>query len=196
MELEDVKNKLSKLQYDYFIEFQEQIDLPLYFVGSIARSDYVKDKSDLDIEVFSDKILSTKLKIENLLNYDNKNKKLKIMTFNINGEPISGYKYFYEDSKRGIKFDLMLYNNECKDIQLYYRKIEYNLPFTYIVLMNIIKFLYYDLHILSKKQYSNIKSYFWSFYIPQKSTAYFYDETDYKQIYNNSYPNIKYLVKL
>ena len=58
MELEDVKNKLSKLQYDYFIEFQEQIDLPLYFVGSIARSDYVKDKSDLDIEVFSDKILS------------------------------------------------------------------------------------------------------------------------------------------
>ena len=77
MELEEVKNKLNKTQYNYFLQLKEQINLPLYFFGSITRGDYIKDKSDLDVEIFTDNFDSILLQIENLLDY----KKKKILYY-------------------------------------------------------------------------------------------------------------------
>ena len=68
MELEQIQHNLNEYTYTFFRELIEQIELPLFFIGSIARNDYIKDKSDLDIEVFSDNIVSTKTKIEYLFN--------------------------------------------------------------------------------------------------------------------------------
>ena len=81
MELHEIKDKLNENQYEYFLELQTQIDTPLYFIGSITRSDYIKDKSDIDIEVFTDNILSTKLKVDYLFNYYEKNIENKINLF-------------------------------------------------------------------------------------------------------------------
>jgi hypothetical protein len=35
MELEQIKNKLTKYQYEHFLELKEFLDLPLYFMITI-----------------------------------------------------------------------------------------------------------------------------------------------------------------
>jgi len=194
MELEDIKNKLTKNQYIYFFGLKELIDLPIYFIGSIARTDYIPDKSDLDIEIFSDNILSTKLKIEHLFNYQYK--KLKFIIFYINDKPVSGYKYYFEDHTRGIKFDFSVYNIECKDILLQHRKKEIYLPFTYSVFFYMLKYLYYNLNIINKNIYSKLKQQFWQFYNPEKSISFYLNNKEYGEFYNKSLPNVEYLINL
>ena len=51
MELEQIKDKLNKKEYDYFTRLSKYLELPLYFIGSVGRSDYIKGKSDFDIEL-------------------------------------------------------------------------------------------------------------------------------------------------
>lgn len=194
MELENIKDKLNKIQYNYFLGLKDLIDLPIYFIGSIARSDYIPDKSDLDIEIFSNNILSTKLKIEYLFNYQYK--KLKFIIFYINDKPFSGYKYYFDDKIRDIKFDFTVYNIECKDILLQHRKKEINLPFTYSLLFYILKNLYYNLYIINKKIYTKLKQQFWQFYNPEKSISFYLNNAEYSEFYNNALPNITYLINL
>ena len=95
MELEEVKDKLGKNQYNYFLQIKEQIDLPLYFLGSITRCDYIKGKSDLDIEVFTDNFDSTILKMEYLFDYYQRKRTRNFIVFKINNIHISGYKYYF-----------------------------------------------------------------------------------------------------
>ena len=110
MELEEVKDKLGKNQYNYFLQIKEQIDLPLYFLGSITRCDYIKGKSDLDIEVFTDNFDSTILKMEYLFDYYQRKRTRNFIVFKVNNIPISGYKYYFKDKQRNIGFDFTIYN--------------------------------------------------------------------------------------
>lgn len=194
MELEDIKTKLNNAQYSYFLWLKEQIELPIYFIGSITRKDYIPNKSDLDIEIYSNNILSTKFKIDYLLN--SQNKKKKIIIFYINNNPISGYKYYFKDETIGVNFDFSVYNSECKDIMLHHRQIEKNLPVTFLIYFYIIKFLYYNLNIINKNIYSKLKQNFWKFYNPEKTISIYLNKTEYDEFYNNSLPNVKYLINL
>ena len=194
MELHEIKHNLNKNQYEYFSELQTQIDTPLYFIGSITRSDYIKDKSDIDIEVFTDNILSTKLKVEYLFNYYEKNIENKIIVFDINNVSFSGYKYFFRNNKKDVQFDFTLYKTECKKNLLYHRNIETNLPLSISMYLFIIKFLYYRLHIINKNTFSFLKKCLWKFYNPDKSISVNYSESEYKDFYNKAHPNIKYMI--
>ena len=194
MELHEIKDKLNENQYEYFLELQTQIDTPLYFIGSITRSDYIKDKSDIDIEVFTDNILSTKLKVDYLFNYYEKNIENKIIVFDINNVSFSGYKYFFRNKKKDVQFDFTLYKTECKKNLLYHRNIETNIPLSISIYLIIIKFLYYRLQIINKNTVSFLKKFLWKFYNPDKSISVNYSESEYKDCYNKAYPNIKYMI--
>ena len=146
MELEEVKDKLSENQYDYFVQLKEQIDLPLYFIGSITRCDYIKDKSDLDIEVFTDNINSTVLKIEYLFDYYQRKTNRKFIVFEISNIPISGYKYYFKDKQLDVRFDFTIYNKACQNTVLYHRSIEKNILF-------IKSFFSYDKNIILPFKY-------------------------------------------
>ena len=93
MELNEIKDKLSNDQYLYFLELQEKLDLPLFFMGSITRSDYIKGKSDLDIEIFADNVASTKEKLNYLFNYYETQEENMVIIFKIKDVPFSAYKY-------------------------------------------------------------------------------------------------------
>ena len=192
MELEEVKNKLNKTQYNYFLQLKEQINLPLYFFGSITRGDYIKDKSDLDVEIFTDNFDSILLQIENLLDYK---KKRYYIIFEINNIPFSGYKYYFEDTKLNICFDFTIYNTACKTIILQHRNIEKNIPYLLVVFLIIIKTLYYHLDIINKNTYSYIKKHYWILYNPEKSVAYTLNKDKYIKYYNNQ-SNKKFLIKI
>ena len=195
MELEEVKDKLGKNQYNYFLQIKEQIDLPLYFLGSITRCDYIKGKSDLDIEVFTDNFDSTILKMEYLFDYYQRKRTRNFIVFKINNIPISGYKYYFKDKQRNICFDFTIYNKSSKNIVLHHRIIEKNLPYLLSLFLVMIKILYYHLSIINNSIYSYIKKYFWKLYNPEKSISNTLSEVEYIQYYNTQ-PNKEFLIKV
>jgi hypothetical protein len=182
MELNKIKEKLSKEQYSYFSELQEKIGLPLFFMGSITRSDYIKGKSDLDIEIFSDNVTSTKEKLNYLFNYYEGQKENTIIIVKIKDVPFSGYKYKVNDSE--IEFDLTLYKKESQKTILYYRIREINIPFTISAFLIIIKFLHYRLNIINERNYYLIKKSVWELYNSEKVFFKLLNEREYKKYYN------------
>jgi len=194
MELEQVKDKLNEVQYNFFLELEKQLDLPLYFIGSISRNDYLKDKSDLDVEIFTDNIFSTKLKLDHLFNIGNFN--TKYIVFEINDTPFSGYKYFFKNKQKDIKFDLSVYKKESQQILLDNRNLELNITFINGIILYIIKVFYYYLHIISKNMYIDFKKIFWKIINPEKSIASILNETEYNDYYNKIHPNVNHLINI
>ena len=191
MELNKIKEKLSTEQYLYFLELQEKIDLPLYFMGSITRSDYIKGKSDLDIEVFTDNIASTKEKLNYLFNYYETQEENIAIIVKIKDVPFSGYKY--KVNQDGIQFDLTLYKKVSQKTILYYRTREINVPFTISAFLIIIKFFHYHLNILNDRNYYLIKKSVWELYNSEKVFFKLLNEKEYKK-YCNSESQTKHLV--
>ncbi len=195
MELEEVKDKLTKTQYNYFLQLKEQIDLPLYFLGSITRCDYIKGKSDLDIEVFTDNFNSTVLKMEYLFDYYQRKTERNFIVFEINNIPISGYKYYFKDKNRDVSFDFTIYNKACQKLVLHHRIIEKNIPYLLSIFLVMIKILYYHLNIINNSIYSYIKKYFWRLYNPAKSISNTLSQSEYITYYNTQ-TNKDFLIKL
>lgn len=191
MELNKIEQKLDKKEYDFFYRFQQQLELPLYFIGSINRSDFMKGKSDLDIEVFSENVTSTKYQIEYLFDYYKK-KDPKYIVFKIHGTPISGYKYYLKNT--GIFFDFTIYKKESQEIVLHQRKIENDIPLVLIIFLIVIKYLYYYLYIINSTQYSFIKKKFWSLYNIEKTVSTTYDTEGYSHYVHSETGDKSYLL--
>lgn len=191
MELEQIQHNLNEYTYTFFRDLREQIELPLFFIGSIARNDFIDGKSDLDIEVFSDNVVSTKTKLDYL--FDCYQKDDRYLTYSIENNPISGYKYYYNNKEKALLFDFTLYKKECQKLILYYRDIEINIPINLSVILIIIKYLHYYFNIIDKPTYSMIKKKFWRLYINKKTGSTTMREDEYKIHYDKAYQK-KYLI--
>jgi len=192
MELEEVKKKMNQKEFDFFYKFRENLDEQLYFIGSITRNDFIKGKSDFDVDVFAENMVSTKYKIEHLLNYHYKNKEPTYIVFKINGVPISGYKYNFKN--KDIFFDLTIYSIKCKELLLQQRKIDSNIPFFLGIFLRIIKYLHYYLKIINNTQYSILKKKIWFFNNSQKTTSTTYNKEKYIEYIQNENLDKRYLV--
>lgn len=195
MEFEEIKYKLTQPQYDFFYELKEYVGLPIYFIGSILRYDYFKGYSDLDVIIFSPDIDSIKLKIKHFLNID---KKDRIIFLNINKQPISGYKFYYNDSFKGekkIDFDLTIFKENSKKILIDFKKQQYDVPILCIIYFLVIKTLHYYVGIIDKNMYSDLKNFVWN---TNKFgfNPIFINYDEYKIIYEKNYPNVKYMINL
>lgn len=194
MELEEIKDKLTPAQYNFFNELKEYIELPIYFIGSILRYDYFKGYSDLDIYIFSLNPELTKLKLKLFLNIE---KKDKIICININNTQISGYKLYYNNSLKGekkVEFDLSIFKENTREIITDFMIQNYNIPYYYIIYFLIIKTLYYYIGIINKDLYSYLKNFAWNTYFLDNTKIIYYDE--YIEIYKKNKPNVKYMVNI
>jgi hypothetical protein len=194
MELEKIKDKLTSNEYIYFSQLQTYLDLTLFFIGSIARSDYFQNNSDIDIEGFSDNIESSKFKIENLFNYHNEIKN-KFIVFKLKDIPVSGCKYYIVNKQHNIRFDLTLYKKKCQNMILYYRNMDINIPFFFKFILIILKCLRYYLNIIDSYQYSRIKKKLWYFYNSNKTPSITLILNDYKKYYEDTKQK-KYLIDI
>jgi hypothetical protein len=156
--MEDKINKrLTENQKDFFNKLSVYIDKPLYFYGSINRGDYIPGKSDIDIDIFTDNESST---IHMLCNFLHLNKsKFRKSVYKINSKMVYGYKGKYEDESNNIKVEISIYNNKYKSIVLHDQEINSVLPLYVTVVLLIVKFLYYNLGIISKHTYAKCKRY-------------------------------------
>lgn len=151
----DISKRLTDKQRDFFDGLSLHIDKPLYFYGSVNRSDYIKGKSDIDVDIFTDNENSTIHKLCDYLKLKkNDFKKCVLKTKN---KVIYGYKVEYENEKDGIQTEMSIYNDSYKEYVLRDHSIGNNLPFYVVFALYIIKYIYYNLGILPKKIYKQIK---------------------------------------
>jgi len=156
--MEDKINKrLTEYQKDFFDKLSVYIDKPIYFYGSINRNDYLPGKSDIDIDIFTDNESST---ISMLCTYLNLNKSsFRKSLYKINSKMVYGYKGNYEDELNNIKVEISIYNNKYKYIVLQDQEDSRILPLYVTILLLIVKFLFYNLGVISKQTYAKCKRY-------------------------------------
>ncbi len=153
--MDEVKNRLTNNETIFFENLSQFIDKELYFYGSIQRPDYVKGKSDIDIDIFTDNESSTLHKLSIFLNL--KKSDLKKAFYKIKNSMAYGYKTKYVDEQNNIKVEISVYNEKYKNIVLYDHDNCRYLPFYITCALIIIKFLYYTLGVMTDKMYSRCK---------------------------------------
>jgi hypothetical protein len=152
-----VKTRLTQNEEIFFESLSLYIDKEIYFYGSIQRPDYVKGKSDIDIDIFTDNESST---VEQLCNFLNvKKSEFRKIVYKINNVMIYGFKTKYTDETKKINVEISVYNDKYKNVVLYDHNNCRYLPFYITIALFIIKFLYYTLGIMPDKMYKRCKQF-------------------------------------
>jgi predicted nucleotidyltransferase len=155
--METTKNKLSSYEKNFFDKLRNYIDKPIYFYGSIQRDDYFSQKSDIDIDIFSDNEISTLHMVQNFLNLGKNEFKKSVYKMDKTNKVIPGYKGKYIDLKHNLNVEISVYNDKYKDDILEEHLSKFNLPFYIIFILIILKILHYNLGILPIVYYSKFK---------------------------------------
>jgi len=153
--MEEINERLTKKQKEFFKNLSMYIDRPIHFYGSIFRSDYIVGKSDIDIDIFTDNESSTIQFLCNFLNL--KKSDFKRCVYKIKTNVINGYKGNYKDEENGIDVEISIYNYRYRNLVTEEHDVSKSLPFYLTFILFIIKNLYYRLNILSKKAYKRCK---------------------------------------
>ena len=155
--METTRNKLTNQEKDFFFKLSNYLDTKLYFFGSIQRGDYFPSSSDIDVDIFTDNENSTIIKMMNYLNVERKNFKRFVWKINKTNHLAYGHKLMYKNKEQQFSVEFSIYNEKYKHAILYEHNDKKDLPLYATILLIIIKYLYYTLHILPSKWYINCK---------------------------------------
>lgn len=150
-------SKLTEEQKLFFQKLSLYIEEPIYFYGSINRNDYLPNKSDIDIDIFTDNEYTTIYKICNYLHLDKH--EFKKTVYKIHSKMVYGYKGKYVNEMNQTTIEISIYNNKYKNAVLQDRETTNVLPFYISIILVIIKYLYYHLGLLSNQTYKKCKQY-------------------------------------
>lgn len=148
-----IKHKLNDKQREFVYNLSQYINTPLIFYGSILRNDFVPNKSDIDIAIFTDNENSIIYKLSDFFNIEKTD--FKKIIYKINSKVAYGYKYMYDN--QDIKIEISIYNNKFKKIISDDYVICENLPYYISWMLIILKCLYYHLGIISYYVYAKCK---------------------------------------
>jgi|SaaInlStandDraft_6_1057023.scaffolds.fasta_scaffold00837_24 hypothetical protein len=159
----DIKNTLGPLEI-----FCNNNGIIMEVFGSVTRNDYYHGKSDYDIVFVSDDIDKASDCFENYIetiNSTNINSTCQvrykdIVNYGVNKDVVNipGIKYNLHIDK--CKCDIIMVNKH--DFQNKYNQtiiLAKDLGFISLFIMYIIKFIYYQLHIMPKAMYSFLKNF-------------------------------------
>lgn len=159
---------LPKNIQDLFRRIENGLDTKLYFYGSVTRADYIQNKSDIDVAIFSDNEYSDMNKLQHILIVNRK--QFDKIVWKLNGVMIYGYKI----KLKNINCEISIYNNDFKDILLdEYTKPNKNKSIIIFCLIYILKILYYQINILPKNIYVELKRYIMNDLITKKESVFF-----------------------
>ena len=154
---ESINNKLTENQKFFFNKLNNYIDdeTEIFFYGSIKRFDYIKNKSDVDIDIFTNNENSIINKLSSFLNI-RKNEIGKVV-YKIDNTIVNGYKLKYEDTENKVFVEMSIYNFKYKYLVKKQHEHANKLPFYTLFALYVIKHFYYSLNIIDNKLYSKIK---------------------------------------
>lgn len=166
--MNNIPTILPKKTQDLFRKIENDLDTELYFYGSVTRSDYVPNKSDIDVAIFSDNEYSDMSKLQHILHAKKSN--FDKIVWKLNGNMIYGYKIKIKD----INCEISVFNNDFKEILLdEYTKPNKNQSIFVYCLIYILKTFYYQIPLLPKKTYIELKRYIMNEIICKKESVYF-----------------------
>jgi hypothetical protein len=156
--MESIKNKVPRNVRVFFQELSSYIDHKLYFYGSIQRADYFHGSSDIDVDIFTNNVESTLLKLCHFLKLNKKKVKKVFWKLNVNDQMVYGYKLSYKDPKKNIQAEFSIYENKYKSGVLKEHHKKMILPFYLSFFLIILKFLHYNLGIVNSSWYRYLKN--------------------------------------
>jgi predicted nucleotidyltransferase len=168
--MNEIRSDLPKKDKIFFNKLRDYLDTPLYFYGSVTRSDYVDGKSDIDVAIFTDNEASTITKLQHFLHV-NRNAFDKVV-WKLNGNLIYGYKIKcgeYVDNKS----EIAIYNNEFKPILMEEMNKYNEIPFYFSILLFILKTFHYTIPLLPGKLYAHYKRELFNKIIYKKESVFF-----------------------
>jgi hypothetical protein len=152
--MEKINKRLTDKQKNFFNDLSIYINKPIYFYGSIYRTDYFPGKSDIDIDIFTDNESSTIQMLSDYLNIKKNN--FRKFFYKLESTIVTGYKTKYKNDY--IDVEIAIFNNKYKTLKLNDDKRTTNLPIYICIILTIVKFFYYNLGIISNKIYMKIKN--------------------------------------
>jgi hypothetical protein len=155
--METTKNELSSYESNYFHKLSIYLDTSLYFYGSIQRADYVPGKSDIDVDIFTDNLNMTFMRMQNFLGIEKP--KFKKFFFNIKNTIVVGYKVSVKEPENSFKTEISIFDNKYKELVLYEHRRKINVPIYLSWLLIILKFFFYQIEILPLEYFKSIKKY-------------------------------------
>ena len=154
----------------YFIELKNYLDSDLYFYGSVIRNDYVKNKSDVDLCIFTDNEQSVLNKLKFYLHLESKNIKKIIKKMEKNSIVMYGYKISFKIDD--IRCEIFVHNEKFKDMLLNEMQAPLRAPFYLNIFLYILKLFHYIIPLLSVETYKTIKNYYINNFIKLDNTLY------------------------
>jgi predicted nucleotidyltransferase len=163
-----IPDVLPKKTRDFFKRIENDLDRELWFYGSVTRSDYVPERSDIDVAIFSDNEYSDMSKLQNILHV--KRSDFDKIVWKLNGEIIYGYKIKVEN----INSEIHIYNNDFKTTLIdEFTKPLKNQSIIIFFLIWLLKLLYYRLNILPPDLYAKFKRFIMNDLIDSKESVFF-----------------------
>jgi predicted nucleotidyltransferase len=155
-----LQNKLPAKTIMFFKTLSQYLNTTVYFFGSVKRLDFIPDKSDIDVDIFTDNLNSTRIKLMHFLKTEKKNFKKIIWRLPSSNKIAHGYKIYYENPHDKIIAEISIYEEKMKRYILEEHTLQSSFPFFIYFLLYIVKILYYKLGLLSKEQYKSVKAFF------------------------------------
>jgi len=153
------KNKIPEHTNKFLNNLSEYLQTQFYFFGSVQRYDYFPQHSDVDVDIFTDNEKSIINKLSNYLQIDKKQIKKIVWKTPENNKIIYGYKYYYKNENLNIMVEISIYNEKYKNAVLKSHTHKTNLPLHIIILLYLLKLLYYKLKFIDEKTYHIYKKY-------------------------------------
>ena len=133
------------------------LDTDLYFYGSVMRSDYVPEQSDIDVAIFTDNTSSMLSKINNYFNIKKCEFKKFVWKLNITKNVVSGQKYMYTEPENNFKVEFCIYDEKFKNDLLLEYDDKIQIPFYATILLILLKVIFYKLELITREWYSYLK---------------------------------------
>jgi hypothetical protein len=166
-----ITSNLTKKEKSYFHKMSDYLDTKLYYYGSVTRDDYVPNKSDIDIAIFTDNEHSIISKLQHFLHA--KRNAFDKIAWKLDDQMIYGYKIKCMKYS-GINCEIAIYNTEFKTVLI----DEYNKPLKkqtllIYVLLHVLKILYYKIPLLPTNTFLNCKRYILNDMMGKKNSVFY-----------------------
>lgn len=155
--METTKHEMNPYAKQFFNKLGIYLDTQIYYFGSIQRLDYFPDKSDIDVDLFTDNESSIIMKLQSFLNIEKYHFKKFVYKLHKTNKFVDGYKVKYEEPNKNFFTEISIYNEKYKDDVLLEHNYKSILPFYVTFFLIILKLFYYKLQIISEDTYTYFK---------------------------------------
>ena len=174
MDLEDTFHHLTPEEKSFFQRMQNYLHTKVYFYGSVNRQDYFRGKSDIDVDIFTRNMESTLSRLQHFLNVSSTQFRKTYRL--LDSKHIAGYKVYYVSTNAldepQFSVEISIFQEKDKEYVLKEHRSKSILPFHAVIMLVVLKFFYYDLHLLPRDTYKRYKNSILSDWIGRKETPF------------------------